>query len=162
MEPTTQRDLKAAAARAARVAWIPVRDAARERQLRAAAARRRGLIQAAVGLGVAGLLAWRVGRTPAALAAAVAVALAVLALGWPLGALARVERGVARFAVWVGTAVAWLLMTPLYYLVVTPLGLVLRARGRLRLRRRPDARAASYWTVLPEQPPGPESYEKQF
>ena len=151
-----------ASERAARIVWDPLRDPTQDRARLAAAARRRGLIQAAIGFAAAAILAWRFGRTPAAIAAGVATLIGLLALVSPLGALAVVERAVGRFAAWVGTAVGWLLMTPLYYLVLTPLGLVLRARGRLRIRRRPDPRVTTYWTELPEPKSGTEPYERQF
>lgn len=148
--------------RAARLVWDPARDPQAEQSRRAAAARRSGLIQAAVGLAAAALLLWLVGRIPASIAAAVALVVATLAIASPLGGLAKLERGVGRFAAAVGGAVGWLLMTPVYYLVVTPLGLALRLRGRLRVRRGPDSRVATYWRELPPNPPGPAPYEKQF
>jgi hypothetical protein len=148
--------------RAARAVWDPLRDPSVDRARRAAAARRRGLLQGAIGFAAAALLAWRFGRVPAAIAAGIATVMGRLALVSPLGGLARVDRGVARFAGWVGTAVSWLLMTPLYYLVLTPLGLALRARRKLRIRRGPDPRATTYWTELPPKPAGTEPYERQF
>ena len=148
--------------RAARLVWDPLRDPAVERARRARSARRRGLVQSAVGFAAAALLAWRFGRTPAYIAASVASLVGILALVSPLRALAAVERGVGRFAGWVGTLVTWLLMTPLYYLVLTPLGWLLRARGRLRVRRGPDRRVATYWTELPPPARGTAPYERQF
>jgi hypothetical protein len=148
--------------RAARAVWDPLRDPAVDRARRAAAARRRGLIQAGIGFAAAAILAWRFGSVPAGIAAGIATVVGLLALVSPLGGLARVDRGVGRFAGWVGTAVSWLLMTPFYYLVLTPLGLLLRARGKLRIRRRPDSRATTYWTELPPKPPGTAPYERQF
>ena len=119
-------------------------------------------MQAAIGAGAAVLLAWKVSVVAAVIAGGIAMVVATLALASPLVGLAAVERAVGRFAAWVGTAVAWILMTPLYYLVLTPLGWFLRARGTLRLRRQPDPRVASYWTVLPDEPADPKSYERQF
>ena len=148
--------------RAARIVWDPLHDPARDRARQASAARRRGFIQAAMGFAAAAILAWRFGSLPAGIATGVAATIALLALVSPLGGLARLDRAVGRFAAWVGTAVGWLLMTPLYYLVLTPLGLVLRARGRLRLRRRPEPRVTTYWTELPEPKSGTEPYERQF
>jgi hypothetical protein len=37
-----------------------------------------------------------------------------------------------------------------------------RRGGKLRLRRRPDSRATTYWTELPAKPAGIEPYERQF
>jgi hypothetical protein len=148
--------------RAARLVWVPLRDPRADLERRTRAARRAGLIQAGAGLVAAALLFWLVGRLPALIAASVSIVVATLAIASPLGGLAKVERGVGRFAAVVGGAVGWLLMTPVYYLVVTPLGVLLRLRGRLRIRRGPDSSAPTYWRDLAPNPPGTAPYEKQF
>jgi hypothetical protein len=55
-----------------------------------------------------------------------------------------------------------LLMAVLYFGVFTPMGLVLRARGKdlLNLRRDPDS--ASYWIAREPPAPKPGSMSKQF
>jgi hypothetical protein len=55
-----------------------------------------------------------------------------------------------------------LLMAVLYFGVFTPMGLVLRARGKDLLNLRRDATRASYW--IAREPPGPKpgSMSKQF
>lgn len=55
-----------------------------------------------------------------------------------------------------------LLMAVLYFGVFTPMGLVLRARGKDLLNLRRDATRASYW--IAREPPGPTpgSMSKQF
>jgi hypothetical protein len=55
-----------------------------------------------------------------------------------------------------------LLMAVLYFGVFTPMGLVLRARGKDLLRLRRDRASASYW--IAREPPGPKpgSMSKQF
>lgn len=45
----------------------------------------------------------------------------------------------------VGFVVSMVLMTLIYYLVFTPLGLVFRLMGRDALGRKPDPRQATYW-----------------
>jgi len=49
------------------------------------------------------------------------------------------------FAHFVGTLVTWILMPLLYVVLFVPVGLVLRATGKLRLERRPDDREVTYW-----------------
>ena len=131
---------------------------------RAAAARARALRQASI-QGVIGLVAalalgswWR----PLAgyLVAGVTATLTLLAFLAP-AAHARVEQGLKAFGRLVGTALTWILMPVLFYLVFLPTGLLLRARGRLRLTRRPDPALPTYWTE-PARTPTPESYRKQF
>ncbi|MGH9362385.1 MAG: hypothetical protein ACRD2T_10755, partial [Thermoanaerobaculia bacterium] len=119
-------------------------------------------VQGAVGAAAAALL-WLFWRTPFAyVVAAIALAVALLAALSPLGAYARLSRALDAFARWVGTAVAWLLMGTLFYLLFLPVGALLRARRRLRLTTGFDASAATYWARAAVRPPGPEGYRKQF
>lgn len=131
---------------------------------RAAAVRRSAALRAAVGLLIAAaLLLWK--PWLAAIAAAVALSTLVLALVSPLGGYARLERVLEHFAHAVGRLFTWLLLPPLYVLLVAPVGLLLRRR--LRLRRRPDPGEESYWR-RPESPgrrwqgDGLERYRRQF
>jgi hypothetical protein len=126
------------------------RVAADDGAARRTAARRRGAVRAAVGLLVAVALAfWK--PVLGAVVAAVSLAILLLALTSPLGGYARLERGLERFAHGVGTAVTWLLMPLLFYLLFFPVGLLLRSAGNLRLSRRPERRLESYWW-RPEAP----------
>ena len=112
----------------------------------------------------AGLAFWK----PPLAVVVVAVSLLVLALALasPLGAYARFEHLLGRFAHGVGTVVNWLLMPLLYVLLFLPAGLLLRARGSLRLTRRPDPRAATYWSSRDAarrwQGDGTDRYRRQF
>ncbi len=128
----------------------------------ASAARRRGLIQAAVGLAAAvalGLL-WR----PVAgyVVAGVTLVLLAIALAFPLTLHKQIQRGLQAFGHFVGMAVTWVLMTLLYALLFLPVGLLLRATGKLRITTRPDPRAASYWQATDPARRTPASYRKQF
>ena len=50
----------------------------------------------------------------------------------------------------IGFVVSWIALAALYFLVLTPLGLVMRVAGRDPLRLKPEDRAAgSYWTERP-------------
>ena len=53
--------------------------------------------------------------------------------------------GWMRLARPLGAALSWLLLAAVYFLAVTPIGLVGRLFGRDALRRRFDAEAESYW-----------------
>lgn len=123
-------------------------------------ARRQAAIQGLIGLAAAFAVGywWR----PAAgyLIAGVTTALLLLALLAP-AAHRRVEQGLKSLGRGVGLALTWLLMPILFYLVFFPTGLLLRARGRLRITRRPDAALPTYWTE-PARTPTPESYRRQF
>ena len=131
----------------------------------AAKIRQRALIGGAVGLTVAALVyfLWKK-PVPAAVIAAVALLLSLPGLAAPLTAGRAVTRALDRFAHAVGTVVTWVLMTLLYYLLFLPVGLVLRARGKLGITRSFDPRRPSYWNVVEERERArtPESYRRQF
>ena len=111
--------------------------------------------------GVVGLFPLFVGRAPRwwSLAAAAAVlATALLEPRW----LAPFHRIWFRLGLFLHHIVSPVVMAVIYFAVVTPTGLIMRALGKdpLRLRREPDA--ASYW--IHRDPPGPEreSMTNQF
>jgi hypothetical protein len=137
--------------------------AARARE--AAAARKQGVVGLLVGLGVALLFHFAFGRTRMALfVAGVAGVLAAIAFLFPLTLHKKIATGLALFGHGFGTAVTWILMTVLYYVLFLPVGLALRAGGKLRLDRgRPGAAPAraSYW-VATEGLHTLESYRRQF
>jgi hypothetical protein len=96
------------------------------------------------------------------LPAAVAAAALVGAVGWLRPAWLR---PVYLAGVLAGFPFGWLLshlvLAVLFYLVLTPIGLVLRLCRRDPLQRRFDPAAASYWTRRP--PEGPTGrYFRQF
>lgn len=131
----------------------------------AAEIRRRGLIGLVIGLAVAALVyfLWKK-PVPAAVIAAVALLLSLPGLVAPLTAGRGVGRALDRFAYAVGMGVTWVLMTLLYYLLFLPVGLVLRARGKLGITRAYDPGRPSYWTSVEERERArtPESYRRQF
>lgn len=96
--------------------------------------------------GIAGGLVLR--NTGSGVAAAVCwlLALVVPAGGWLSPALLRiVYLGMAYAALPLGLLISILLLAIVYYLVVTPIGLLLRVCGYDPLGRRFDREAATYW-----------------
>ena len=89
-------------------------------------------------------------------------ALVSLALGaWRPDAMRSAM--IAWTCVWfpVGWIIAHTLMLVVYFLVITPIGLVMRAFGRDPLARRFDRGATTYWT--PREPPREaSSYFRRF
>jgi hypothetical protein len=73
----------------------------------------------------------------------------VLYVGWMLAAVP------------VGWTLTRLVLAAVYYLVLTPIGLIMRIAGRDPLRRRFDPGAASYW-IERRSRPDPARYFKQF
>jgi hypothetical protein len=84
---------------------------------------------------------------------ALAVALAVLALAAPR-VLAPLNRAWFRLGLLLARVVNPIVLSLLFFLVITPFALVLRALGRDALRLRPRADATTYW--IDRDPPGPE------
>jgi len=63
----------------------------------------------------------------------------------------------------IGFAVSTLLLMAVYYLVITPIGLIIRLFGHDSMRRRFDPDAKSYWTTTDEQEEeSRERYLKQY
>ena len=50
----------------------------------------------------------------------------------------------------------------MFFLVITPIGLFLRARGKDPLRLKPNPRSSSYWIERVPPGPAPESIKDQF
>ncbi|MFH1681867.1 MAG: SxtJ family membrane protein [Candidatus Eisenbacteria bacterium] len=65
-----------------------------------------------------------------------------------------------------GHAVGWfntrLILVLIFYLVFTPIGLLLRLFGKDLLNRKFDSQAPTYWIDKKKEPFDPKRYEKQF
>lgn len=64
-------------------------------------------------------------------------------------AFERIERFFNRFAFWVATAVSWILLVPVFYLIFAPAHLLLTIRKRDPMKRECPSQAKSYWTTRP-------------
>jgi hypothetical protein len=157
-------------AQASSVAWswrdrATAGEAARVRE--AASNRTKGLIGGVIGLAVAALFYFVFHKVRTAeVIAAVAILVALTALASPLGAYKTLSRWLDRFAHAVGSAVTWVLMTVLFYVVFLPAGLFLRRKLAVTLGNDRGAakRLPTYWisTEERERARTPESYRKQF
>ncbi|HEX3553502.1 MAG TPA: hypothetical protein VIA62_09765 [Thermoanaerobaculia bacterium] len=123
----------------------------------------RGVVGGAIGLAFAALL-YVVGHKvrPAEMVAGIAALLALLALAAPLTVFKKVNHALEAFARILATAVTWVLMTILFYLVFLPIGLVLRAGKKLAITRGADRRLPSYWISTEGRETPLESYRRQF
>jgi len=135
--------------------------AARAAAAAAGTARGRGLLGAAIGLAAAAIL-HHFRPVAGFVVAGIALLFLVIALAAPLTLYPRVMGLLDRFAHAVGTAVTWVLMTLLYYLFFLPVGLLLRAGGKLGITTRFDRGLPSYWSPADERQRAPEAYRKQF
>lgn len=77
-------------------------------------------------------------------------------------ALAPLNRLWMRFGLVMHRIVNPILLGIMFFLVVTPIGLIMRALGKDPLRLRQDTGVETYW--IPREPPGPppDSLERQF
>jgi hypothetical protein len=109
-----------------------------------------------------GLGCWLAARKPSwPYVAAPGLALTVLGVVRPT-CLRAVYRGWMTLGLVLGAIVSTVLLTVVFYLVATPLGLLARCLGRDFLSRKRDAQAATYWRPRPKPAPPPERYEQQF
>ena len=100
-----------------------------------------------IALGIIGSLLWWKGRPSAPWLWTAALALGTWGLVWPRG-LRPLYRLWMGLAVVLNYFVSRLILTLLYYLVITPIGLGLRLLGRDPLDRKLKDRS-SYWQVRP-------------
>jgi hypothetical protein len=104
------------------------------------------------------LLFWRHRIAAGSVAVSVGGALLLLAAAAP-ALLAAPHRAWLAFARALGRVNSAIFLFLTFFLVLTPLGLVLRLFGRDELRRRGPA-PASMWTPYPERNREPRHYEK--
>ena len=94
-------------------------------------------------------------------ACAMAVVLALVAIVKPalLGGLNRLW---VKLGVLLGKVISPIVLSILFYCVLTPVGTLMRLTGKDPLRLRRDPNAKSYW--IPREPPGPppDSMTNQF
>jgi hypothetical protein len=126
---------------AARTAWTPYESvlAKRTRPVWVEAAKR-----SAVGGTVAAVLLLLGRKNVGGVVALVSLGLVALAAASPR-AYRAIDRFFARAGEVVGRALAYVLLAPVFFLIVTPLRAALRSGPRARWRSGRDASASTYW-----------------
>ena len=113
-------------------------------------------------LGLAGAAAWRSGHSPRVAGTLWVLGAALGILGWlrPL-LFRRLYVGWMMAAFPIGWTVSYLVVTVIFYFVLTPVGVIMRLLGHDPLRRGFDRSVRSYWI---ERRPAerPERYFQQF
>lgn len=109
-----------------------------------------GTLRAAIALAVACLLWFTGHRTMASVVAGIACAMWLIALLSPHDLYARLTGALDAFARGVGIALTWVLLVPVYFLIITPFGLLMRHGARDPLHRTWSAQTPSFWTDRPE------------
>ena len=139
------------------------REAERPTGPAAGALRREGVIRGIVGvaIGTAILLWWHL--LLAVVVFAVAGLTTLAALLSPGRLYRRLHRATEILGHWIGLAIGWLLLPLLFFLVITPLALLMRLGNPDRLSQRRDPEAGSYWTSREDQPRRDRDfYQRQF
>jgi hypothetical protein len=108
-----------------------------------------------------GILWWKTGsHMEAAVFWAIGLVGPVLGEVWPSG-LRIIYLAISYATFPIGWGVSHIILALVYYLVLFPIGLILRLRGYDPMHRRFDRSAKSYWAPR-EREEGTERYFKQF
>lgn len=92
-----------------------------------------------------------------------AVAIVIPVVGWVVPSFMRVVYVGLSYVAWpIGFVVSHILLGAVYYLLVTPIGLIMRATGYDPMHRRFDPEAPSYWIERDGGERDPRSYFRQF
>ena len=109
-----------------------------------------------------GAVAWFKFQSPTAASVLWVLSVVVPVVGWAWPAFMRLVFVGMSIAAWpIGFVVSHVVLALVYYLVLTPIGLVMRLIGYDPMTRRPDPGRSSRW-VAREPRRGPESYFRQF
>ncbi len=113
---------------------------------------------------IAALLVWRNGWTPTPASYALAgVGGVVIFLGLVApGLLRHPHRLWMGLALVLGFVMTRVILTVVFYLAVTPIGLILRMMGKDPLQRRIDRETPSYWQEKTYDDPSPKRFEKYY
>lgn len=132
----------------------------RDEQVDGSSDRSFGLVFAAF-FALIGLLPLLLGKSPRIWALGTAGVFLLAALLFP-SLLAPLNRLWLKLGLLLHRIVSPIALGIMFFLVITPMGLVMRAMGKDFLRLRLDPAARSYW--IPREPPGPapESLKNQF
>ncbi|MCZ8106027.1 MAG: SxtJ family membrane protein [Burkholderiales bacterium] len=117
-----------------------------------------GLVMAGFFALLAGIAAWRLAPIWTAGWAAVSLGFGATALLAPR-VLAPLNLAWFRFGLLLHAVINPLIMGAMFFVVITPIGIIMRVLGKRPIPLRPDRAASSYWRSRCEQP-GPMS--KQY
>jgi len=112
----------------------------------------------ALGL-IGGFMIWR-GRPWGPYILGLGLLFGLWGLIWPTG-LKWVHRGWLSLAIVMGAVVSRLVLVVLFYVTVTPIGLIMRLLGKDLLDLKMDGRA-SYWKLRPDEEYDPVRTEKMY
>lgn len=110
-----------------------------------------------------GAVAWFKLGAPTAAKALWVAAVVVPVVGWMMPSFMRLIFVGMSYAAWpIGMVVSHVVLALVYYLVITPIGLLMRIFGYDPMTRRPNRADRSRWVERTGSNRGPESYFRQF
>lgn len=133
------------------VAWWPASETATRNFKTVRELRKFAIVVSSPLLLIGGYLAWR-NRTTGYIFLGAATTLLALAVIAP-GALAPVERTWMKVAGWMSVVMTYIILTLTFFLVITPVGWIVRHLGHSGITFRPDPNRTTYWE--PVEPEGP-------
>jgi hypothetical protein len=119
-----------------------------------------GLVVGGVLCAVGGLLFWR-GRWNFPYFLVPGIFLVITGAVIP-SILKPVQKAWMTLAILMGWVMTRVLLSVLFYLAVTPIGLIMRLMGKDLLDQRLEPKRQSYWKIRPQTPRLPSDYEKQY
>lgn len=133
---------------------------AREEDIQGSSDRSFGIVMAAL-FGLVGLFPLLHGNAVRWWSLGLAAAFLILALFWtrPLRPL---NLAWLKFGLLLSRIISPIVLALLFYVTVTPIGLIMRAFGQDPLRLRRSAAGKSYWIVREPPGPAPDSMKQQF
>lgn len=110
-----------------------------------------------------GIMAWFKFDEPSLAKGLWVAAIVVPVIGWSAPAFMRLVFLGMSYAAWpIGFVVSHLVLALVYYLVMTPIGLVMRLFGYDPMTRQRDPDGGSFWIARTGRDDGPETYFRQF
>ncbi len=121
-----------------------------------------GTLRAVIALAVACLFWFTGHRGMACVVAAIGTITWLTALLSPHKLYASLTRALDTFGRWVGIAITWVFLVPIYFLLITPFGLLMRHGSRDPLRRTWSAATPTFWTDRSTTDDTPERRKRPF
>jgi hypothetical protein len=110
-----------------------------------------------------GALAWFKAGSPTTAVVLWVLAVVVPIVGWLAPPFMRAVFVGMSYAAWpVGFVVSHVVLALVYYLVLTPIGFVMRAVGYDSMKRRTEPGMATFWVERPPDERGTKRYFRQF
>ncbi|MEM1084356.1 MAG: SxtJ family membrane protein [Verrucomicrobiota bacterium] len=110
-----------------------------------------------------GLLAWFKWENQTVAKVLWTLSVVIPVIGWIFPAFMRLVFLGLTYAVWpIGFVVSHLILAAVFYLIFTPIGLLVRLIGHDPMRRKLEPDAETYWIKRPDGEPEVKSYFRQF